>query len=99
MENQVVLVDYSTKVTKEGLDVGLALKKILVLAEQNTRDGVQVADLGAVVMGSFTELQEAMKNASHIVNEAKEEPLALSRSVLVPVTEGVEAWVKRAQSA
>ena len=90
------LKDYTTKVTKEALDVGLAVKKLLVLAESSTQDGAQVADLGTIVMGSFQELQEAMKGAGEIVNEAKQHPMALSRAVLVPITEGVESWVERA---
>lgn len=84
-----------TTVTPEAHDVGVALREILDKAEESTRDGFQAAeDLSSIVMGSFGKLQEALKGASKIGAEAKAAPMALSRAVLVPVTEGVEEWVQ-----
>ena len=87
-----------TTASPEGNDVGVALKKILLLAEESTRDGFQATeDLSKVVMGSFSELQEALKGANKMGEEAKSNPMAFTRSLFVPITEAVEPWLQRKQ--
>ena len=84
-----------TLVSPELHDVGLAVKKILELAEETSRDGYQGEDIATVAMGSFQALQVALKGAGSIKGQAQENPMASLRAVVTPVSEGVEAWLER----
>lgn len=85
----------STEVTPEALAIGNALKKILVLAHESTKDGFQPAqDITTVVMGSFAEISKAISNIGTLNEEMKTELGAAIRGIIVPVTEGAESFLK-----
>jgi len=86
------LVDIRTKGTKEGHELGLALKSILVKIRDEKRDGWQAGnDISAAVMGSLNDLLKAADGVMKIAEEGKEKPYALAIGLLIPLCEGMDA--------
>jgi hypothetical protein len=76
----------------ETLDVGNAVKKVLVEIKKAKADGkVEPAEIIAAITGSLGELIAAADGVINLPAEAKENPMAALRAVVVPVSEGVEA--------
>ncbi len=84
-------VDITSKGTKEAYELGLALKSYMKNYKVAVADGFQVGqDIPAVLLGSIQETMKGLDNLIKLGEEGKEKPFAMTRSFLIPVTEGLE---------
>lgn len=91
------LVDRSTKCVPASLNVGEAIKAICVNAEKALKDGWQPGqDVPAMLLGSTQDLLKAGATAAQLPEEAKL-PVTMGKSVLIPVLEGIEILVQKAE--
>ena len=93
-ENQPVIIDRSTKVTKEVHDVAEAIKAAMVGTKDALEDGWQPSeDMPKILAATYAKIPEAIKNFLDVKAEFKAEPVKASMAIAIPVAEGVDALV------
>lgn len=87
----VVLVDITTKGTKEAYELGLGFKSVMVNTKLALADGWQAGqDVPAVLGSSLNDLLKGIVGIDQLDDEAKAHVVKVILSILVPVAEGVE---------
>lgn len=98
--NDVVLLDRSTKVTKEINEVGEAFKDVVANYKKAKEDGWQPGeDIPAVLMASYKSLLAAFDNLGQAKVEAKHEPFKASLGAVIPIVEGVDLLLEKDEEA
>ena len=94
--NKAVIIPVETTGTKEGNEIGIAVKGLLVSITEAIEDDnkINIAEIFDIIKDNWDKLVEAVKNIKELPEEAKQDPMAFLRGLLNPITEGVEELLK-----
>lgn len=95
-----MLMKVETQVTKETHELGLAVKAVLLSVKKAKADGWDAGtDLPAIILESVQALMPAIEGVEKVGEEFKDEPLKATLGALLPVAEGIEAFLVKEESA
>lgn len=97
MAESPVIIKKEIKVEKEFSEIGVAIAKMITVANSALEDGFQAGqDIPTVLMGTYPELSKAMEGIDKLGAAFKENPVASLTGLILPILEAVE--ITRAKS-
>lgn len=94
-ETNVNIVELKTTATESCKNIGEGIANIMKATENALDDGWQPGtDIPAVLLQSINSFSVIMAEAKDIKPDFKAAPIAAARGILIPVSEGVEEFLK-----
>ena len=91
MVEGVVIIKKEIKVEKEFSEIGVAIAKMITVADSALEDGFQAGqDIPTVLMGTYPELSKAMEGIDKLGPAFKENPVASLTGLILPILEAVQ---------
>ena len=89
-KKEIVLVDVTTKVTKEAYEMGKFGGKVMAVLGRALENGWQWTDVVDLFKGTFEEAKDAISGVTEVGGEFKNEPFKASNGILIPLVEGAD---------
>lgn len=86
-------VDVTIQASKELYELGQGIKGFLAALKEESKDGLDVTDIGAVLAAAMTSLVPALDGVTDIADEIKDDPQAAIYAA-VTLAEGIFEVVK-----
>jgi hypothetical protein len=89
-------VKLEVELDKEIFEVGNCIKSIIKAYKTAVADGFTPAtDIPAILLASIADLMKALDGVQNIGAEFKDSPVTASKSVIIPILEGVELLLQK----
>ncbi|MCP3873380.1 MAG: hypothetical protein GY699_09540 [Desulfobacteraceae bacterium] len=95
VKTPVELVEIKTTGTRACTKIGMGIAAVMKATENALDDGWQPGtDIPTVLMGSYQALTDVIAEAKNVKGDIKANAVAATRGFIVPISEGLEEFLK-----